>query len=259
PPYKRHGYLYAHALLGAAPLGEQWRSPCPSEARADPAKCRPAWICAPVQGDRVGVLGVSFRAATLPRQFELAARNGVKLLEYTLGVRVQGAERFLRFPTAAGTMRLRASDFSIEKKGRVTKAIRLYTKQLRFYGNVLYVWLVSPDLPPYPVPAGLEWMQDPAAGGRNGAVGTSVRTADGLLSTQIERAFEKGVFALAKNRGARIASVQHLRYGGGGRYYLEGVSSEVDTSLRPRLMGFHIRPDGRVFVWVVEAGEAGRP
>ncbi|MFA9460355.1 hypothetical protein [Thiohalorhabdus methylotrophus] len=257
-PFERKGYLYAHAVLGGKPLDRSWRSPCPDRTAVAPGDCRPAWICTPVQGDHVGVLGVSFRAATRPRQFELAANNAVKLLEYTLGVQVEGAERFLRAPTAAGTIRLRTSEFDIEKSGGVTKDIRLYTKQLRIQGDVLYVWLVSPDLPPYPAPEDLDWMREPSPEGMNGAVGMSIRTADGLLSTQIERAFEKGIFALAKNRGAHIESIQHLRHGGGGRYYLEGVTSEVDTSLRARLLGFHPRPDGRVFVWVVEAGPASR-
>jgi hypothetical protein len=249
-PFERKGHVYAWALLGEKPPSAHQR-PCPAKAKVDLRQCRPAWICAPVQDGQVGVLGVSHRAATLPRQFELASRNALKLLEYTYGVRVKGQERFLEQSDAVGGIRLRSSAFQVSGQKGGSEDIRLYPKELRRQGGVLYVWLVSPDLPPYTVPQDIDWTRSAPGGVEEGAVGMSRRTADSLLSSQIERAFEKGVFALAKNQGAHIETVEHLRRGSRGRYFLRGVSTQVDTEIQARMRGFYRHPDGRVFVWVV--------
>ncbi|HKL77053.1 MAG TPA: hypothetical protein VJ985_01605 [Gammaproteobacteria bacterium] len=251
PTFEQEGYVYGWALLGESAPAAQWRRPCPQKAAVAPRECRPAWLCAPVQDGHVGVLGVSYRAATLPRQFELAAQNALKILEYTYGVQVEGQERFLKTTSGVGGIRLRSTDFELSDREGVGGDIRLYPKELRFHGDVLYVWLVSPDLPPYPVPEDLGWAKSAAGAAETGAVGVSRQTADSLLSSQLERAFEKGVFALAKNQGARIKSVEHVRQGTGGRYFLQGVSTKVDTTIQARMRGFYLHPDGRVSVWVV--------
>lgn len=251
PPFDRAGYIYAWALVGEEALESSWQQPCPEQAAIEPEACRPDWICSPVQGEKVGVLGVSYRAATLPHQLELAVKNAITLLEYAYGAQVTGQQRFLRTSySSLGGLRLRLSKFELTKKNSTNLTIRLYPKELRYSKEALYIWLVSPDLDPYPIPENRDWTRHPGSVEANGAVGIAHQTADGLLSSQIQSAFEKGILALAQKQGANIKTVEHLRLKPQGRYYLRDISSGVEAVVQARMRGFYPHPDGRVFVWV---------
>lgn len=78
-------------------------------------------------------------------------------------------------------------------------------------GANLYVWLVSPDLAPCPVPQDLSWRTEPTQGDFLGEVGVARRTWDGRLSTQIDLAVQNALFGLAKIRGVDYVDINGQR------------------------------------------------
>lgn len=245
--FTHEGYIYAYASLKQ---GINTKKRCPQYAKARPQACDPAWLCSPVQAEAVGFTGVSGRASSPEQQFRYAIENALRLLEYTYGVRIQGEERFLDTNSGLGSLHLRSSDFSLSRQGSLPPELRLYVRELRLDGTNLYVWLVSPDLAPYPVPQDLSWRTEPSQGDFLGEVGVARRTWDGRLSTQIDLAVQNALFGLAKIRGVDIKTVEVLKAARAGTSSGRATLVRVQNELSAQLLGLHIEPDGPVHAWM---------
>ncbi len=247
-PYQAAGYLFQYAYH--TPSGEAPATRC-ELPRADPARCEPAWVCNPVQPGAVGVVGISHRAATLPRQFNLAQENALQLLRYSFGVRVHGGERYFSAGHHLGSVRLRAQDMQVEASDTVPQDIRLYVREVRFWGDSLLLWMVSPDLAYHPTPDGAGWVTGPPEELGPSAVGMAGRTASNLVSDQVELAVQRAVAELAKAVDVAVEAHDLSARSGQSRYRVNAVSNEVDVSLYARVLAMYLDDAGKVFVLVV--------
>ncbi len=248
--YRRQGLIYAYAALGSQGDLRRQQQACPEKARINPDRCEPRWLCQPATTTLGGIVGVSTVASFPSKQYELAFKNGVILLDYAYGVKVEGVQEFLLTKTSIGIFRTHQNDVAMAKIGRLPTEIRLYVKGLRFYGDRLYLWIVSPDLPPYTGSDDLDWRFKPSQGGRIGAVGESGATARNLLSDQIHRAFAKGAIELAATMNVQVDAELTL-YRGTSSLFAQRIRSALDTTVHPVLRGTYLADDGRVYVWVV--------
>lgn len=249
----REGQLYQYAYIGSP---SSIVKSCSVKTPSIPEKCEPQWFCSPSREGVGGVVGVSFRASSPSRQLQIAVNNGIKLLEYTYGVEVEGRERYIRGRNQSnassdivGTMRLSIRNLDVRKnKERLPDTIRIYIKEQRLVGENLFVWLVSPDLPDYPSPVNLEWIHSP---GTHGAVGIAGKAV--LLSRQIDIAVQKGVAELAKLKGIDIQSIDYIRQSRLGKQTVSDTSVRYDSRVEARVRAMHLDKAGKVFVLVVVA------
>jgi hypothetical protein len=248
-PYEKAGYLFQYAYH--APSGEAPATRCKPPRQADPPRCEPAWVCNPVQPGAVGVVGISHRAATLPRQFSLAQENALQLLRYSFGVRVHGSERYFSAGHHLGSVRLRAQDMQVEASSPPPQDVRLYVREVRFWGDSLLLWMVSPDLPYHPTPDGAGWVTGPPEELGPSAVGVAGRTVSNLVSDQVELAVQRAIAELAKAVDVAVEAHDLSARSRQSRYRMNAVSSEVDVSLHARVLAMYLDDAGKVFVLVV--------
>ncbi len=251
--YDGFGHLYAYGIRSSEAAPDELYKACPERTRVRPGECEPGWICSPVRDGLAGFVGVSYRAATTARQYSLALENAVTMIEYAYGVNVKGSERYIQRDNGVGVLRFRTRSFDVDQGGELPAEVEAYVRELRYHKGRLYVWLVSPDLPVYPAPADRSWIREPQQNGISGAVGTAGRTADTLLSSQIQRAVDKGAYELAKIKGIQVDSEEQLKRSGIGKYYIQDVETEVRTSINLRVLGIDLDNDGLVHVWVAPA------
>lgn len=212
-----------------------------------PYECIPHWICSPAAGDGGcgGVIGVSYRAVSPQRQYELAIKNGLLLLKYSYGVDIKGSEDIRRLRSGTGVLRLRKNNFSLKLLGDKDK-IKLHVKGIRFSGERMYLWLVSPDLPSFGI--NNSWIYGNIS---SGAVGSSGKTAANLLSSQIDRAVQNALVNMAKNKELGIEVVEFLRKTSEASLFDQIIKSSVNTKIFPGLRGFYLDREDRVTVWMV--------
>ncbi|MDY0362737.1 MAG: hypothetical protein RBR08_14900 [Desulforegulaceae bacterium] len=210
-----------------------------------PYECSPTWICSPGSGGMGGVLGVSYRAMSPQRQYEIAIENGLLLLKYSYGVDVYGTEEIRRIKTGTGLLRIRQNALSVKMLDN-KDSIKLYVKAIRYVGETIYLWLVSPDLPSFKEDN--TWIYGNL---QTGAVGESGRTASNLLSYQIYNAVDKAVMNMAKNKELGIEVTEILRKTSGSSLFDQLIKSSVNTRVFPTLRGFYLDRNDRVMVWLV--------
>lgn len=247
--YQAAGWLFQYAYH--APSGEAPATRCALPRQADPARCEPAWVCNPVQPGAVGVVGISHRAMSLPRQFSLAQENALQLLRYSFGVRVHGGERYFAAGHHLGSVRLRAQDMQVEASGPPPQDVRLYVREVRFWGDSLLLWMVSPDLAYYPTPSGAGWVTEIPDGLGHAAVGMAGRTVSNLVSDQVELAVQRAITELAKAVDVEVEAHDLSARSAQSRYRMSAVSNEVDVSLHARVLAMYLDDAGKVFVLVV--------
>ncbi|MDY0132000.1 MAG: hypothetical protein RBR53_04955 [Desulforegulaceae bacterium] len=210
-----------------------------------PYDCKPGWICSPGSGELGGVLGVSYRATSPQRQYELAIENGLLLLKYSYGVDVSGTEEIRRIRSGTGVLRLRKNALSVKMIDNKDR-IRLYVKEIRYLGETIYLRLVSPDLPAFEEDN--SWIYGDLKGG---SIGQSGRTASNLLSYQIYNAVDKAVMSMAKNKELGIEVVETLAKTSNSSFFDQLIKSDVDTRVFPSLRGFYLDRNDRVMVWLM--------
>ena len=238
--FKTKDYFIARAVSG--PYKQFFEN---TDKEVSPFDCRPFWLCSPGSGDTGGVIGVSYRAVSPQRQYELAVKNGLLLMKYAYGVDVAGTEEVRRLRSGTGVLRLRKNNMSFKILGN-TEKIRIYVKGVRYVGETLYVWLVSPDLPGFEPDT--EWIYGKI---KKGAVGISGKTASGLLSGQIEKAVENAVLSMAKNKDVMIDVEDFTRKNTYFSIFDQYVKSTVKTKVFPSLRGFYLDREEKVHVWLV--------
>ena len=252
--YSSHGYIYAYAASGEGAVQNGMISPCPDENRVSPGKCIPKWLCLPSRGGLGGVVGISFRSSSPQRQYNLAFRNALSLLEYTYGIKVQGKDVIEHIKSSGtGNIRIRQSTLGVDKTaGDRERSIRIYVKELRHAKDMLYLWLVSPELPIYKSKEGVSWLKNPGDHSFKGGIGRCGLTASGFLSDQIDMAAKRGMKNLVrKYRDSTVNSTQILKSGDYKSYYYNGVTTKYDSKLYPRLRGFYVDKNKVAYVWVV--------
>lgn len=210
-----------------------------------PYECRPGWICSPGSNGTGGILGVSYRAMSPQRQYELAIENGLLLLKYSYGVDVYGTEEIRRIKSGTGLLRIRQNALTVKLLDN-KDSIKLYVKSIRYVGETIYLWLVSPDLPSFKEDN--SWIYGNL---QTGAVGESGRTASNLLSSQIYNAVDKAVMNMAKNKELGIEVTEILRKTSGSSLFDQLIKSSVNTRVFPSLRGFYLDRNDRVMVWLV--------
>ncbi|MCB9494449.1 MAG: hypothetical protein H6681_03270 [Desulfobacteraceae bacterium] len=238
---KTSDYIIARAVSGGS-------SSCSESAGGEdfsPYDCSPGWICSPGSGGIGGVLGVSYRAMSPQRQYEIAIENGLLLLKYSYGVDVYGTEEIRRIKSGTGLLRIRQNALSVKMLDN-KDSIKLYVKAIRYVGETIYLWLVSPDLPVFPEDN--SWIYGNL---KSGAVGESGKTASNLLSYQIYNAFDKAVMNMAKNKELGIEVTELLRRTSGSSLFDQLIKSSVNTRVFPSLRGFYLDRNDRVMVWLV--------
>ncbi len=248
--YLRDRLVYAYAALASRGQLRKLEQKRNKPFMINPAQCQPAWVCQPTTQQLGGVVGVSRKASLPSRQYKLAFSNGVILLEYAYGVAVEGTQEFLTTQSSVGVLRVRQSDVRVNRFGMLPKTVRLYVKGVGFHEGNLYVWIVSPDLPPYEGRDDLSWLNSPSQNGRPGAVGQAQPTVLNLLSDQIHKAFARGVIELSAVANVRIDS-ELLNYQGPSSFFAQRIRSAVDAQLYPSLRGIYLTDGGDVSVWVV--------
>ena len=248
------GYIYAYAASGKGAIRNGTMAPCPDQNRVSPGKCIPKWLCSPSRKGLGGVVGISFRASSPQRQYDLAFKNALSLLEYTYGIKVQGKDVIEQIKSSGtGSIRIRQSTLGVDKTaGDRERNIRIYVKELRHAKDMLYLWLVSPELPSYESKEGVTWLKNPGNQSFKGGVGSCGLTASGLLSDQIDMAAKRGMKSLVRKYGdSTVNSTQILKGGDCTSYYYNGVTTKYDSKLYPRLRGFYVDENKVAYVWVV--------
>lgn len=240
---KCQDYVIARAVFG---LDSQKNTPLDNNI-VSTTKCLPKWLCSPASGSLGGVLGLSYRAVSPQRQYELAVKNGLLLLKYSYGVDVSGQEEIRRVRSGTGVIRLRRNNLSLKMLGNVD-SIRLYVKETRYIGETLYLWLVSPDLPSFD--SDDSWKYGIL---KKGSVGECGLTASGLLSDQIKLSVEKAVLSMAKNKELGLDVSEFVSKGTFSSVFDQVITSSVNTKVFPSLRGFHLNSENRVKVWMVPA------
>jgi hypothetical protein len=244
---KSSDYIVARAVYGNSSAQKKIKE----ISDFSPYDCRPFWICSPSSGDIGGILGVSYRAASPQRQYEIAVENGLILLKYSHGIDVKGTEEINRLRSGTGMIRIRKNNFSLKMLGNTDK-IKLYVKEVRFVGETMFLRLVSPDLPSYK--ADNSWLEGVI---KKGAVGESGKTAANLLSAQIESAAEKAVTNMAMNKELGIEVFELIKRSTYSSLFDQIIKSSVNTTVFPALRGFYLDREDRVKVWMVPAGGSG--
>lgn len=253
--YQRNGLVYSYAGLLSGRQLKRLQRPRSAPMPITPSECEPVWVCNPSTESLGGVIGVSKQASLPSRQYELAFSNAMILLDYAYGVQVEGAEEFLMTKSSAGILRVSQSTIRVDKYGQLPDKVRLHVKGLGFHNSHLYLWIVSPDLPPYEGRGDLSWLHFPAQDGHIGTVGRAKPTVRNLLSDQIHKAFARGVIELASVANVKVDS-EILNYQGSSAYFAQRIRSAVDAKLFPSLRGIYLDDNGEVSVWVV-SGQAG--
>jgi hypothetical protein len=210
-----------------------------------PYDCKPGWFCSPGSGGTGGVLGVSYRAMSPQRQYELAIENGLLLLKYSYGVDVSGTEEIRRIRSGTGVLRIRQNALSVRMLDNKDK-IKLYVKEIRYVGETIYLRLVSPDLPAFKEDN--SWIYGDL---KTGTIGESGKTASNLLSYQIYNAVDKAVMNMAKNKELGIEVTEIIRKTSGSSLFDQLIKSSVNTRVFPSLRGFYLDRNDRVMVWLV--------
>lgn len=234
-------FIIARAVSGSADSG----NPVEGVGNISPFDCKPRWICSPASGETGGVLGVSYRAVSPQRQYELAVSNGLLLMKYAYGVDVKGSEKIRRIRSGTGVVRLRRNNMSLRVLGNANR-VRLYVKEVRYVGETLYLWLVSPDLPRFETDD--SWIRGEISAG---VVGSSRKTVSNLLSAQIENAVEKAIVNLAKSGAVSVDVEEFYKKSTYSSLFDQLVESSVNTKVFPSLRGFYLGRDDQVQVWLV--------
>jgi len=236
---KTKDYIIAHAIHMEG-ISVKYNS----DKFISPPKCSPSWICSPASGEYGGAIGVSYRAVSPQRQYEIAIKNGLLLLKYSYGIEVEGEEEFRRIKTGTGSIKIKRNNISASMVGD-KESIKVYVKALRYDGETLYLWLVSPDLPV------LEAGEKDWISGRTfiGAVGSCRKTS--LLSDQINKASYKAVIELAKNKKVDINVEELTRQTSYSSFFDQLITSGVNTRVFPVLKGFYLDKYEKVHVWLV--------
>lgn len=250
------GYRYEYAVLDAPGVSAaELREGC--GGRCKPQDCDPAWLCDPMRKDEAAMLGVSFRATSLPAQYRVALDNALAQLRYFYGVQVQTRGWFYRAEDSMGSYRVRVSDVDVEAAGDVPEAsLRLLVTESCFAGEQLFLRVASPDLPPLPHGAGKDWITEPNRQGYEGAVGLASMTSDGQMSSQIELAVERGFGELTGAGQTALNDSFVTRQTRTSKTVLWELTTEGEATIAGRVMGFYFEPQDdyrtTVYVWVVK-------
>jgi len=255
-----NGYRYAYAVLDAPGVSAaELREGC--DGQCAPQDCEPAWLCDPMREDEAAMLGVSFRATSLPAQYRVALDNALAQLRYFYGVQVQTRGWFYRAEDSMGSYRIRVSDVDVEAaRDGPEESLRLLVTESCFAGEQLFLRVASPDLPPLPHGAGKDWITEPNRHGYEGAVGLASMTSDGQMSSQIDLAVKR---AFGELTGAGETALtdsfvtrQTKTSGTVSKTVLWELTTEGEARMEGRVMGFYFEPQDdyrtRVYVWVVK-------
>ncbi|PIE75367.1 MAG: hypothetical protein CSA18_00330 [Deltaproteobacteria bacterium] len=237
-----HDYVFARAVSEGSGCSNKTDISVPFS----PEECSPHWICSPASGGGCGgIIGVSYRAASPQRQYELAVKNGLLLLKYSYGVDIKGNESIRRLKTGTGIIRLRKNNFTMKLLGDKDK-IRIHVKAIRYSGERMYLWLVSPDLPSFEI--NNAWINGNISAG---AVGISGKTASNLLSSQIDRAVQNALFNMAKNKELGVEVNETFIKKSDASIFDQIIKNSVKTKIFPGLRGFSLDREDIVRVWML--------
>ena len=252
--HESSGYVYAYAAYGPSSNSNNKLSPCPADNSIDPDSCKPEWLCSPHTENEGGVVGVSFRASKPQRQYNLAIKNGLTLLEYSYGVKVAGKDvvRKGKF-SGTGNISINYSTLGVKEfTGQREEQIKIYVRQLRHAQDTLYLWLCSPELPPYSSASDLAWLDNPGAHDMKGGVGQCGEVPSGFLSDKIDVAARRAMKDLVRRYGdSMVISEEEVSKSTYRSYYYNGIETKYDSRLLPRLRGFYVDQNKVAYVWVV--------
>jgi len=249
------GYRYEYAVLdtpGVSPA--ELREGC--DGQCVPQDCDPAWLCDPMREDEAALLGVSFRATSLPAQYRVALDNALAQLRYFYGVQVRTSGWYYRAEDSMGSYRVRVRDVDVEAAGESPEeSLRLLVTESCFAGERLFLRVASPDLPPLPHGAGKDWITEPNQPGYSGAVGMASLTSDGQMSSQIELAVERAFGELTGTGETALTDSFLTRQSTTSKTVIWELTTEGEANLAGRVMGIYFEPQDdyrtRVYVWVV--------
>ena len=258
--YARDGIVLERLLYEKSPSAsvadasrEATRKQC------DFSRCRPGWLCSPVQGETVGMLGVSYRASSFRRQLELTRKNAVEMLEYTYGVRVEGKQRLFQSGNSAFRVRLSNESFSVSKNFKNPEIV-LYAKAQCFMDETLISWIVGDELPTYFTAKNLEWLENPSHGNVSGSIGGASGEFQVLFSRQMEIAFENALNELSKNKEVDLQTDTIVKVeSGNGVSDKTRIRLEHDNLLKPRMMGIFLDDDKYLRIWVADSVDIPPP
>jgi hypothetical protein len=253
------GYRYQYALLNAPVVSiDALRSHCDKDCV--PAKCEPSWMCDPMEHDKAGLVGISFRSTSLPTQYRIAVLNAIDQLRFLYGVKVQTQGWYYHAKDSLGSYRVRVRDVEIEpSQESPPKELRFLVSNSCFSGEQLFVRVVSPDLPP--MHHGVEarkWIDEPNQSGHQGAVGIASLTSDGLISSQIKLAIKRAFGGLSGTENTQIEDTVLIRQRNKARTLLWELKTRGESAtISGRVQGIYFEPQDsyrmRVYVWVVKS------
>jgi hypothetical protein len=253
------GYRYQYAVLNAPQVSiNTLRSDCNKSCL--PTQCEPSWLCDPMENNKAGMIGISFRATTLPTQYRIAVHNAIDQLRFLYGVKVQTQGWYYQAKDSLGSYRVRVRDVEVEpSQASPPKELRFVVSNSCFSGEQLYVRVLSPDLPPirHGV-AARKWIDEPNQSGHQGAVGTASLTSDGLISSQIKLAIQRAFGGLSGSENTQIDDTTlDWQRNKAGTFIWELKTSGESETLSGRVQGIYFEPQDsyrtRVYVWVVKS------
>ena len=253
------GYRYQYALLNAPEVTiDTLRNHCSKSCI--PEKCEPAWMCDPMEHNQAGLVGISFRATSLPKQYRIAVLNAIDQLRFLYGVKVQTQGWYYHAKDSLGSYRFRVRDVEVEPfQESLPRELRFLVSNSCFSGEQLFVRVVSPDLKPmhHGVPA-RKWIDEPNQLGHQGAVGTASLTSDGLISSQIKLAIKRAFGELSGEEKTQVEDTVLVRQRNKGRTLLWELKTKGESAMiSGRVQGIYFEPQDsyrtRVYVWVVKS------
>ncbi len=257
--FEWQGYRYQYALLNAAEVSiDALRNRC--SKRCMPEKCEPAWMCDPMEHDKAGLVGISFRATSLPNQYRIAVLNAIDQLHFLYGVKVQTQGWYYHAKDSLGSYRFRVRDVEVEpSQESPPKELRFLVSNSCFSGEQLFVRVVSPDLTPmhHGVPA-RKWIDEPNQLGYQAAVGTASLTSDGLISSQIKLAIKRAFGELSGTEKTQVEDTVLVGQRNRGHTLLWELKTKGESArISGRVQGIYFEPQDsyrtRVYVWVVKS------
>lgn len=253
------GYRYQYAVLNAPPGSiDALRNDCNKSCL--PTQCEPSWLCNPMEQNKAGLIGISFRATTLPNQYRIAVQNAIDQLHFLYGVKVQTQGWYYQAKDSLGSYRVRVQDVQVEPSQTSSpKDLRFVVSNSCFSGEQLFVRVLSSDLPP--IQHGVsarQWIINPSQSGHQGVVGTASLTSDGLISSQIKLAIRRAFGGLSGSQNTHIQDTSLVRqYNKAATFVRELQAKGEPEMLSGRVQGIYFEPQDsyrtRIYVWVVKS------
>lgn len=255
----RHGaHMYVYAFAGESP-SEQWLRQTDCDSGCSPSACEPEWLCQPMGKNRAGFVGVSERASSKSRQYQLAVANALEQMALIYGVTVDAEYFQAKGVSGSGSAKMVRRESNTlqvpgEGGGEHPTPRPVIAESCRS-GERLFVRVLDYSLPPLHQAPPEKWLSTPDLDQRVGVIGSAGPTAGGRLSDQFRLAMKRGLVQLAQAKEIDVRGTTYVRRSRSRRFVLDIQHQSTHTTIQGEVAGVYFRKEPlglRLFLWIRE-------